>query len=303
MKKKTILLVIMLIGLLSVTGCGSKTNEGKKDALTMKVLYKMHINELPYLKENFISYFVDTGSNKVGFIIDENNHCTFNQSIKNNNYSKNILSRECSYSVNDSNLYLKIEAGITTINGSNVENTSEHLEISGKFNETLEELKLELSDADYILINKTYQKLLDRNLTYALYDNETKEIYDLNGLSINAIDFSDNNNLNGKQVQLDLSKYEIKESGSLDKGSNRNSDSQNQLNEPNDDNEIKTSNEKVTKEDAKMYAETMIKELKRQYSEQGIDFDEALRKFGYSSESEYFNDIYEAYLNQQNENE
>lgn len=290
MKKRIIILSIMLVSLLCITGCGNNTKEEKKEQ-TLKVLYKMKIDELPYLKEKLISYYGGSDSNKVGFIINENDYCSLTQNIKNNNYSKTVMSKECSYTINENKLNLKLELGITIVNGSNVENKTENIEITGTFNETFEELNLELSDASYILVNRTYQKLLDRELQYALYDEETKEVYDLEGLSINEIDFSDINNLDGKKVQLDLSKYKIQETSSYDKTNNnqQNIDNQNQTSE---------SNTKHTKEEAKKYADNMLEELKRQYANQGLDFNEALRSYGYSSESEYYNAVYEAYLNE-----
>ena len=214
--KKSIL--IFLLAVIITTGCqkeDTKNIPGEDSTSNKKILYKMKIDELPYINETFLSYsFNDTIGNKVVYMIDSTNKCIFYQLEKSDSLSVLQISSDCAYSVKNNHITIDLAVNKTYINESShtTTNSTDKLVIEGTFNIQLSRLDLIIGNNEYELINGTYQKLIDRNLEYALYDPETHIFYDLDGISLYELDYSDGNvtgDYSGKKVQINLSDYDI----------------------------------------------------------------------------------------------
>lgn len=209
--KKILLSLICLIVVFTITGCGSdnknnnsSTNNNSNNK--KKTLQKIKIEEIPYLnsKMHHTYSYSDSIGNKVTFTMSSNSNCLYASTMKNGSstiFKSNYETSDCSYSISNNSLAINVKVYNTN------SRSNEDLSINGTIDETGKELKLVVDGKEYKLFHTLYKALIDKNIGYALYDPETTEVYDLEGLSILELITEDGA---FDYVQLDLSKYEIK---------------------------------------------------------------------------------------------
>lgn len=199
------MLVLCVIVLFSLTGCESK-----------KVLYKMRIEDLPYGNLDVLSYrYTDADGNKINILFDDvfSQPCSYYATIKDKTTTRQENYNTCSYTVKDNiltlGLYVKRMIWLNNDSDYFISDTYEYFELYGKFDKSFKQLTLDIDNKEYVLLNPVYEKMLDAHMEYALYDEETNEFFDLNGLSILEI-VPDEDTLT-KKLQLNLSEYKIKD--------------------------------------------------------------------------------------------
>lgn len=210
MKKLCTILLCTFI-LVGLIGCGSEIEKEEK-----KVLYKIDVENIPYLgREDFLMLyrFYDMYGNEITLSMDDYGYseCSYYYTEKYTNLLIQKNFKSCRYSVENNKITLELTVlNLTVTNPNEVyassTSTEEDLIITGMFDETGKQLVLTIDGKEYKLLNEDYRDAKDEYyLTYALYDAETGEIYDLKGKSIRKY------GENYERIELDLSEYEIKE--------------------------------------------------------------------------------------------
>lgn len=206
--------IIFIMALLIVTGCGKKEPEKKG------VLYKYNVEDFDFMQLETKSYNVNYTGKVNGipikarsmFILNKDGSCSQNGSSESDYDITTILSKSCSYTINDN---------VITIN-STVENAyfsktpdvrpekkEEVLNITGEFldnGRTLQIGKLNYSSVDYEHCWKKY-------IQEILFDPTTKRIHKLDGSYLFDDPTMENYEIYGshyKDYKLDIKDYEIK---------------------------------------------------------------------------------------------
>lgn len=206
---KILPILIIASSVLFIGGCGKKeiNSENNYDDVdtAKKVLYNIKIENLDYINQSILNYNYEDEYKKIFLQIDDTlNNCSFyykdTDGINGIYWTAN--NDNCKFSVKEGILTLDLYAKVII---SNVSSYEQNIKLNGEFDITGKNLKININNKTYEILESTYVKLLETGHDEALVDPNTHTIYSLDGESIWGSGFDN------EKEQLDLSEYDIQD--------------------------------------------------------------------------------------------